>query len=122
MEEKNQSPPQYSAQPPVPQQHVQYMGQPGTHNPAFVQAPAPPVIYLQPGQQILNGQVVSSPAPTCDKNKMPSVACPIFACICCWPLGIGALIYYLRANNSQGNCFDNSHIIYQINAGLFFRT
>ena len=131
MEEKNNIPPEYSAQPAKPEQFVQYGGhpnqyvgqpaqyvaQPGTNNPAFVQGQAPAVIYLQPGQQVVNGQVVgqqqfaaiNTPA-TCDKSKMPSVACPIFACICCWPLGIGALIFYLRAQGSQGNCFYNSQI------------
>ena len=101
---------------------------PGISNHSYAPAPPPSVIYLQPGQQIHNGQVVgqynntgqyntagqqfgqqqftmvNTPV-TCDKSKMPSLACPIFACLCCWPLGIGAIVYYLRAQASQGNCF-----------------
>ena len=97
MEEKNNAfPPEYIAR---PEQFVQY----GGHLNQYVGQPAPYV-----GQPETNTPVVvqpnitiHTPAP-CDKSKMPSVACPIFACICFWPFGIAALAYYLRAQGSQG--------------------
>ena len=126
-------PPAYSHQkpPPGPGQAAPYPGQPnpqpGTCNPAFVQFPGPNVNCHQPGQQVVNGQVVGpqfgqqfeqqqftvvpTTTPKCDERKMLSVGCPIAACIFCWPLGIGSLVFYLRAKKSQGNCFDYSHFI-----------
>lgn len=59
------------------------------------------IIYRTSGLEIVNHS-------TCDPSMMPSLACPIFACICYWPLGIGVLFYYLRARKLiQGNCFFN---------------
>ena len=39
------------------------------------------------------------------ESQMPSVMCPVCACILYWPLGIGALIYYMRAGTAKGNRF-----------------
>ena len=124
-------PAQYAGQPAqYPGQPAQYVGQPnlygqpnpqpGKYNPAFVQSPGPNVNFHQPGQQIVNGQafpygqpcpIVNIP-PKCDEKRMPNLMGVIGACIFCLPLGIGALIWYLRAHKSKGNCFDNSHFIY----------
>jgi len=38
-------------------------------------------------------------------SQMPSVMCPIGACIFSMPFGVGALIYYMRAGTSSGNRF-----------------
>ena len=42
----------------------------------------------------------------CEGNRMPSVACPICACILCFPLGIATLVYYLQAKSAKGNCYN----------------
>ena len=94
--------------PNAPPAYNPYLGQPGQVNPAIFQAAPPTVVYLQPGQQVINGQVIGQPGhvtSACDQSKMPSVACPIFACLCYWPLGIGALVYYLKAQSAQGTRF-----------------
>ena len=33
-------------------------------------------------------------------EELPSILCPIFACICCCPLGIGAIASYLDAKDA----------------------
>ena len=66
------------------------------------------IIYRTSGLEIVNGKCVGPVCnhSTCDPSMMPSLACPIFACMCYWPLGIGVLFYYLRARKLiQGNCF-----------------
>jgi len=35
-----------------------------------------------------------------DPENLPSILCPIFACFCCWPLGIGALASFLDARDA----------------------
>ena len=45
-------------------------------------------------------------AAACDKREMPSVGCPVFACLCFFPVGFGALIYYLKARGSQDSSDD----------------
>lgn len=37
---------------------------------------------------------------TAIEDELPSVFCPIFACICCWPLGIGAVASFLDARDA----------------------
>ena len=39
------------------------------------------------------------------RPKLIPVFCPIFACLCFWPIGIVAMFYYERARSAQGNCF-----------------
>ena len=85
----------------VMKEKAQSSGPSEMENPSFVQAEALTVINLQPGE------LSTENMERCDHSKMPSIACPIFACLFAWPLGIGAVVYYLRAQSAQGNCHSN---------------
>ena len=87
--------PDYKPPQGVPVQGVPVQGVP---------AQGVPVVYLQHGEQFVNGQVVQVPS-GCDKKQMPSVCCPIWAFICCWPLGIASIVFYINAQSAKGRCF-----------------
>lgn len=66
--------------------------QPGRHNMAFVDAETTTVIDCEPVQQIQNGQAGNFN--TCVPTSKPS--CPIFGCLCQWPMAIRAVINSYR--------------------------
>ena len=39
------------------------------------------------------------------RGQVPNILCPICACMFCWPLGIGALTYYIKAKKAKGTLF-----------------
>ena len=60
------------------------------------------ILLPVPGRDFITGTVIPSEAVG---KPMPSIGCPIIAIIACFPLGVGALIFYLSAKKSEGMRF-----------------
>ena len=77
---------------------VSYTAPPPTYAASSTGLPNRQGIQIQPVQFV----AVEPETRNCNRDQMPSIGCPIAACLLFFPLGIGSLVCYLQAQRELG--------------------